>query len=48
MPETRRFFEPTRPYSDRLRQFGWEAIRLVAANIAFAPSYHVWIAARRA
>jgi 2-polyprenyl-3-methyl-5-hydroxy-6-metoxy-1,4-benzoquinol methylase len=48
MPETRRFFEPTRPYSDRLRQFAWEAIRLVAANIAFAPSYHVWLAARKA
>jgi len=48
MPETRRFFEPTRPYGDRIRQFGWEAIRLVAANIAFAPSYHVWIAARKA
>jgi 2-polyprenyl-3-methyl-5-hydroxy-6-metoxy-1,4-benzoquinol methylase len=47
MPETRRFFEPTRPYSDRLRQFGWEALRLVAANVAFAPSYHVWIAARK-
>jgi 2-polyprenyl-3-methyl-5-hydroxy-6-metoxy-1,4-benzoquinol methylase len=48
MPETRRFFEPTRPYRDRLRQFGWEALRLAAANVAFAPSYHVWIAARRA
>jgi SAM-dependent methyltransferase len=47
MPETRRFFEPTRPYSDRVRQFGWEAVRLVAANAAFAPTYHVWLAARR-
>jgi 2-polyprenyl-3-methyl-5-hydroxy-6-metoxy-1,4-benzoquinol methylase len=47
MPETRRFFEPTRPYSDRLRQFGWEAVRLVAANLAFAPSYHVWLAGRK-
>jgi 2-polyprenyl-3-methyl-5-hydroxy-6-metoxy-1,4-benzoquinol methylase len=47
MPETRRFFEPTRPYSDRVRQFGWEAVRLVAANIAFAPSYHVWLGARK-
>lgn len=47
MPQTRRFFEPTRPYRDRLRQFGWEAIRLVAANVAFAPTYHVWLAARR-
>jgi 2-polyprenyl-3-methyl-5-hydroxy-6-metoxy-1,4-benzoquinol methylase len=47
MPETRRFFEPTRPYSGRIRQFGWEAIRLVAANVAFAPTYHVWLAARR-
>lgn len=47
MPTTRRFFEPTRPYADRLRQFGWEAIRLVAANLAFAPTYHVWLAARR-
>jgi SAM-dependent methyltransferase len=47
MPETRRFFEPTRPYTDRFRQFAWEAIRLVAANIAFAPSYHIWLAARK-
>jgi SAM-dependent methyltransferase len=47
IPETKRFFEPTRPYSDRLRQFGWEALRLVAANVAFAPSYHVWLAARK-
>jgi 2-polyprenyl-3-methyl-5-hydroxy-6-metoxy-1,4-benzoquinol methylase len=47
MPTTRRFFEPTRPYSDRIRQFGWEAIRLVAADVAFAPTYHVWLAARR-
>jgi len=48
MPETRRFFEPTRPYSDRFRQFAWEAVRLVSANVAFAPSYHIWLAARRA
>jgi 2-polyprenyl-3-methyl-5-hydroxy-6-metoxy-1,4-benzoquinol methylase len=47
MPETKRFFEPTRPYGDRVRGFGWEAIRLVAANLAFAPSYHIWLAARR-
>lgn len=48
MPETRRFFEPTRPYHDRVRQFGWELIRLVAANVFLAPTYHVWLAARRA
>jgi 2-polyprenyl-3-methyl-5-hydroxy-6-metoxy-1,4-benzoquinol methylase len=47
MSETRRFFEPTRPYTDRVRQFAWEAVRLVAANVAFAPSYHVWLAARK-
>ena len=47
MPETRRFFEPTRPYGDRVRQFAWEAIRLGAANVAFAPTYHVWLAARK-
>jgi 2-polyprenyl-3-methyl-5-hydroxy-6-metoxy-1,4-benzoquinol methylase len=48
MPQTRRFFEPTRPYADRVRQFAWEAVRLVAANMAFAPSYHVWLSARKA
>ncbi|MEA2364204.1 MAG: hypothetical protein QOD71_3349 [Thermoleophilaceae bacterium] len=47
MGQTTRFFEPTRPYTDRLRQFGWEAVRLVAANVAFAPSYHVWLGARK-
>jgi 2-polyprenyl-3-methyl-5-hydroxy-6-metoxy-1,4-benzoquinol methylase len=47
MPTTRRFFEPTRPYSDRVRQFGWELIRLVGADVLVAPSYHVWVAARR-
>lgn len=47
MPTTRRFFEPTRPYNDRVRQFGWELIRLVAANSVFAPACHVWLAARR-
>ncbi len=48
MPTTKRFFEPTRPYSDRVRAFGWETIRLVAANVVFAPSHHVWLAAQRA
>lgn len=48
MPETRRFFEPTRPYHDRVRGFAWELVRLVAANVAFAPSYAVWLAARKA
>ncbi len=47
MPTTRRFFESTRPYENRFTQFAWEAIRLVAANIAFAPSYHIWIAAQK-
>jgi 2-polyprenyl-3-methyl-5-hydroxy-6-metoxy-1,4-benzoquinol methylase len=47
MPTTRRFFEPTRPYGARLRQFGWEALRFAAANVAFAPTYHVWLAAQR-
>ena len=47
MPTTRRFFEPTRPYTNRFTQFGWEAIRLVAANVALAPTYHVWLAAQK-
>ena len=47
MLETRRFFEPTRPYTDRVRQFAWEAVRLCAANLAFAPTYHLWLAARK-
>lgn len=47
MPETRRFFEPTRPHHDRGRGFAWELVRLVAANVAFAPSYSVWLAARK-
>ena len=43
----RRFFEPTRPYQSRGRGFGWQAIRLAAANVAVAPQASVWLAARR-
>jgi len=43
----RRFFEPTRPYHDRLRGFAWQATRLLAADIAVAPQASVWFAARR-
>jgi 2-polyprenyl-3-methyl-5-hydroxy-6-metoxy-1,4-benzoquinol methylase len=47
MPRTRRFFEPTRPYEGRVKQFAWEVIRLTSANLLFAPSYSVWLAAQR-
>jgi SAM-dependent methyltransferase len=44
----RRFFEPTRPYEGRGTGFAWQAIRLVAANVAVAPQVSVWLAAQRA
>ena len=47
MPTTRRFFEPTRPYEHRVREFGWQLAKLTAANLAFAPSCHIWLAAQR-
>lgn len=43
----RRFFEPTRPYESRARQFAWQLVLLVAANVAVAPHTQVWLAAQR-
>lgn len=43
----RRFFEGTSPYESRSRGFGLQLIRLVAANIAFAPQSSIWLAARK-
>jgi SAM-dependent methyltransferase len=45
--ETRRFFQPTRPYEGRVRGFGWQLARLVGGNLAVAPQAHLWVAARR-
>jgi SAM-dependent methyltransferase len=45
--DTRRFFQPTRPYEGRVRGFGWQLARLVGANLAVAPQAHLWVAARR-
>lgn len=44
----RRFFEGTQPYEGRVRAFGWQVIRLVAANVWVAPQASVWLAAQRA
>jgi SAM-dependent methyltransferase len=44
---TRRFFQPTRPYEGRVRGFTWQLTRLVAANWAWAPQSHLWVAAER-
>jgi SAM-dependent methyltransferase len=45
--ETRRFFQPTRPYEGRVRGFGWQLARLVGANLAVAPQAHLWVGERR-
>jgi SAM-dependent methyltransferase len=45
--ETRRFFEPTRPYESRTRGFAWHLVKLCIANLAVAPQASVWLAARR-
>ena len=45
--ETRRFFQPTRAYESRVRGFGWQLLRLAAANVWVAPGAHLWVAARR-
>jgi SAM-dependent methyltransferase len=44
---TRRFFQPTRPYERRVAGFTWQLTRLVAANWAWAPQSHLWVAAQR-
>jgi 2-polyprenyl-3-methyl-5-hydroxy-6-metoxy-1,4-benzoquinol methylase len=43
----RRFFQPTRTYENRVRGFGWQLVRLVAANVWVAPGTYLWLAARR-
>ena len=45
--EFRRFFEGTRPYESRTREFLWQLIRLVSANVAVAPQALVWVFARK-
>jgi SAM-dependent methyltransferase len=45
--EPRRFFQPTRPYEGRGRGFGWQLVRLIAANYWVAPQAHLWLAAKR-
>ncbi len=45
--EPRRFFQPTRPYEGRGRGFGWQLVRLIAANYWVAPQAHLWLAAQR-
>jgi SAM-dependent methyltransferase len=44
---TRRFYQPTRPYEGRVRGFSWQLARLTAANLAWAPQSHLWVAAER-
>jgi len=43
----RRFFEGTRPYEGRIREFGWQLVRLLAANVAVAPQSSIWLVARK-
>jgi 2-polyprenyl-3-methyl-5-hydroxy-6-metoxy-1,4-benzoquinol methylase len=47
LEEFRRFFEGTSPYESRVREFGWQVVRLVAANLVFAPQMSIWLAARK-
>jgi SAM-dependent methyltransferase len=42
-----RFFEGTRPYQGRVRGFGWQLVRLVAANAWVAPQAPMCLAAQR-
>jgi 2-polyprenyl-3-methyl-5-hydroxy-6-metoxy-1,4-benzoquinol methylase len=43
----RRFYEGTNPYESRHRGFGWQLVRLVAANFFLAPQMSVWLAAQK-
>lgn len=47
MKNFRRFFEGTRPYESRVKGFSWQLIRLVSANILFAPQASIWVAAQK-
>jgi 2-polyprenyl-3-methyl-5-hydroxy-6-metoxy-1,4-benzoquinol methylase len=47
LTDVRRFFQPTEPYEGRVRGFGWQLARLVAANLLVAPHSHFWLVARR-
>jgi hypothetical protein len=44
--EVRRFFQGTHPYASRSGEFGWQLVRLVAANFAAAPKAAIWLAGR--
>ena len=43
----RRFFQPSAPYERRVSEFVDRIVRLVAANVAFAPNTAVWFAAQK-
>ncbi len=43
----RRFYEGTQPHVGRLRDFGYQSIRLWAARGSCAPQMSVWLAAKR-
>ena len=45
--EFRRFYEGTRPYERRGREFLWQLVRLAAANTWVAPQTSIWVAARK-
>lgn len=45
--DVRRFFQPTDPYTGRVRGFAWQLLRLVGANLAFAPHALHWVVAQR-
>ena len=47
LSDCRRFFEPTRPYTARVRGAAWQLVRFVGANVAVAPQASIWLAARR-
>jgi SAM-dependent methyltransferase len=42
-----RFFEGTRPYESRVREFARQLARLAGANIAVFPRALIWVAARK-
>jgi SAM-dependent methyltransferase len=43
----RRFHQPTLPYESPVREFAWQLVRLVSANVVAAPGVHQWLAARK-
>jgi len=47
LPEFRRFYEGTSPFTTRSTGFAWQLMRLIGAQLNVSPGTSLWLAARR-